>query len=179
MPQLFANNAVTLLGDSVLATDTNIRVLSGTGQLFPLPQRPEDYFLITLENQNATVREILKVTARNGDVFQVERGQENSIPLLWGQQTLVDLRETAGTITRLQQVVNDIVTISIGDDGFLRIYATEQFAPRSTQLWVGGLRQCLGTDYIEEYPSILKILYPISQSDLENGMNIVLDFYRK
>lgn len=179
MAQLFTNNAVTLLGTAILATDTSISMLPGTGALFPAIVRPGDYFLITLENQNATVREIIKVIGRSGDVFQVQRGYENTANLPWGQQTLVDLRETAGTLKRLQEVVNDLVVLSTGVDGFLRVTATEEFAIRSTKLWIGGLRQCLGTDYIEEYPTIIKILYPISTNDLQNGMNIVLDYYRK
>lgn len=179
MAQLFTNNSVTLLGTAILATDTSISVLPGTGALFPPLVKPGDYFIATLENQNASVREIIKVTARSGDVFQVQRGYENTPNLPWGQQTLVDLRETAGTLKRLQEVVNDLVILSTGVDGFLRVTSTEEFAIRSTKLWIGGLRQCLGTDYIEEYPTILKILYPISTNDLQNGMNIVLDYYRK
>ncbi len=143
-----------------------------------LIQKLEDYFIVTLENQLATQKEIIKVTSRNGDFFTVVREQENTTPFAWPQQTLVDLRETAGTLQRLQHIINDEVEISIGSDDRIRITSTEPFAPRSTQLWVGGLRQKLGVDYIEEFANVLKIQYSIDQNDFNNGLNIVLDFHR-
>ena len=178
MAQLFSNNAVSLLAHPVGPLDTQIMVVAGTGNLYPTPIAPDDYFLVTLEDQQATVREILKVTSRTGDVFTVVRAQEQTSVRSWPQITLVDLRDTAGTMKRLQQVVNHQVTMTLGEDNLYRINTTENFAPRSTQLWIGGLRQCLGKDYIEQDSHTIKLLFTFEQADLDAGLNIVLDFYR-
>ena len=87
LTQLFSNNAISLLSSAISATDTSLTVMSGYGDLFPQPTGDgSDYFLITLEDQNATVREIIKVTARSGDTFYfdlADRGLENTTALSW------------------------------------------------------------------------------------------------
>lgn len=178
MAQLFSNNAVSLLAYAIADTNTSLQVLPGTGQLYPSILSPDDFFVVTLEDQQALHREIIKVVGRANDTFTVIRGWENTTPLSWTQQTLVDLRETAGTMKRLQQVVNDTVLVSLDTDGLYLIQSSEAFAPRSTQLWIGGLRQCLGKDYIEETDDTIKLMYPFDPTDFANGVNIVLDFYR-
>jgi hypothetical protein len=104
MPQLFTNNAVSLLAAPISATATSLQVLPGHGALYPQPGSG-DFFLITLENQNATLREIIKVTGRSGDTFTfslADRGQEGTTAQAWtahpGADTLVDHRITAETI---------------------------------------------------------------------------------
>lgn len=105
--QLFSNNAVTLLAAPIGPSDTSMTVMAGYGAQFPNPA-PGEFFLITLENQTATAREIIKVTARSGDTFTVERAQEGTTALSWGaslgNDTLVDHRVTAETMTRAMQL---------------------------------------------------------------------------
>jgi hypothetical protein len=178
MAQLCANNAVSLLYAPINSTDTRIDVLAGMGYLFPAISSPEDFFVVTLEDQTQQHREIVKVTARNNDTFTVVRGFENTLPRVWGLRTLVDLRDTSGTMKRLQPVINDTIAVNLDPDTFYRITSSEPFAPRSTQLWIGGMRQALGKDYIEENNHTIKLLYQWNQSDFDNGVNLVLDFYR-
>jgi hypothetical protein len=106
LKQLFTNNAVTLLALPLAATDTSMTVMTGYGTLFPNPGVNE-FFLVTLENQAATAREIIKVTGRTGDVFTfalADRGQEGTTAQAWGassgNDTLVDHRVTAETMDR-------------------------------------------------------------------------------
>lgn len=101
--QLFANNAVSLLASPITAASTSLTVMSGYGVLFPQPTSAGEYFLITLEDQSALHREIIKVTGRIGDTFTgLTRGLEGTAPRAWGassgDDTLVDHRVTAETM---------------------------------------------------------------------------------
>ena len=104
LTQLFTNNAVSLLRHGISQIATSLTVLSGHGALFPSPGVNE-YFLITLEDQTASNREIIRVTGRVGDVFtfdMADRGQEGTTIQAWaasaGNDTLVDHRVTADTM---------------------------------------------------------------------------------
>lgn len=101
--QLFANNAVSLLAAAIGPGATSLSVLPGMGALFPQPSAPGEYFLVTLENEAATTREIVRVTGRTGDTLTgLVRGQEGTTALSWGSSpgndTLVDHRVTAQTM---------------------------------------------------------------------------------
>lgn len=108
LTQLFTNNAVSLLTAPISASGTSLNVMSGLGALYPQPSGTgDDYFLITLEDQAATVREIIKVTNRVGDTLfftLADRGLEGTTARAWtvaaGADTLVDHRVTAETMTR-------------------------------------------------------------------------------
>lgn len=104
MKQLFSNNAVSLISSPIDSTQTSITIIAGHGQLFPTPQANE-FFAVTLEDQAATVREIVHVTSRSGDTFTVLRGQEGTTARAWtaseGSDTLFDHRITADTLARL------------------------------------------------------------------------------
>lgn len=101
--QLFTNNAVSLLAIPISAGATSLTIMSGFGALFPQPVDPGDFFLVTLENETATAREIIRVTGRTGDTFTgLVRGQEGTTAQAWsaslGSDTLVDHRVTAETM---------------------------------------------------------------------------------
>jgi len=104
LKQLFTNNAVSLLAGNIGPTDTTLRVLPGHGEQFPTPQANE-FFTVTLEDQSASIQEIVHVYERNGDVFTIERAREGTEARAWsasqGNDTLVDHRLTAGTLDRL------------------------------------------------------------------------------
>lgn len=107
--QLFSNNAVTLLAAPLSIGATSLTVMSGHGAMFPQPSAPGEFFLVTLEDQNSTVREIIRVTARSGDTFSgILRAQEGTIPRAWGatigNDTLVDHRVTADTMKRAMEL---------------------------------------------------------------------------
>lgn len=103
--RLFTNNAVSLLQAGISASATTLNVIPGHGAMFPSPGANE-IFVVTLENQSASLREIVHVTARNNDTFTIVRGQEGTTPLNWpassGNDTLVDHRVTAGTLYYLK-----------------------------------------------------------------------------
>ena len=111
MKQLFTNNAVSLLVEGIGPTDTMLRVMAGHGEQFPTPQDNE-YFTVTLEDQSATMQEIIHVVHRDGDVFWIKRGEEGTTPRAWsasqGHDTLVDHRLTAATLMRLANTYDNL-----------------------------------------------------------------------
>lgn len=95
MAVLFTNNAATTLASSVAIGATSLTVASGGGALFPNPTAP-DYFLVTLIGISGTPIEIVKVTARSGDVFTIVRAQEGTTDSAFTGGDKVELRITAG-----------------------------------------------------------------------------------
>ena len=109
--QIFSNNAISLLASPLGIGDSVIQLLSGHGGMFPSPG-PDEFFLVTLEDQASSVREIVRISERVGDTLIVAaRGQEDTIARNWsasaGNDTLVDHRITAGTLQRLSNEYNN------------------------------------------------------------------------
>ena len=101
--QLFTNNAVALLATPISAGAASLTVMAGLGSLYPSPAAAGEYFLVTLEDQAGTVREIIRVNGRTDDTFTgLVRGQEGTTAQAWsaslGSDTLVDHRVTAETM---------------------------------------------------------------------------------
>lgn len=71
--QLFSNNAIALLKYDLTPSSASLIVHDGFGGVFPLPnQINQEFFLVTLESVDAPlVREIIKISGRVGDVFQI------------------------------------------------------------------------------------------------------------
>lgn len=98
---LFTNNASTSLASACAAGSAYINVLPGTAELFPVITTTNDYFLVTLVNPNSGQMEIMKVTSVNGDRFNVLRAQEGTTAMAFPQNTIVENRLTAGSLTQL------------------------------------------------------------------------------
>ncbi len=194
--QLFTNNAVSLLAAGISDTDTSLTVMAGYGVQFPQPTGDgSDFFLITLENQTASAREIIRVTGRSGDTFTFllsDRGQEGTTPQAWtaslGADTLVDHRITAETMRlamRLPEpgavvppgaeVVDDAFTL-LPQPTFTALVTTQQYAPNSTKVHCAGLRLKRGVDYVESGPSEIRLLFVITQENMDDGSNVVVDY---
>jgi hypothetical protein len=100
MSVLFTNNATTTLASSILSSATSLTVATGTGALFPTITG-SDYTMCTLQNTAGTTTEIVKVTARAGDVFTVVRAQEGTTAAGFASGDKFELRVTAGELTNL------------------------------------------------------------------------------
>jgi hypothetical protein len=104
MNQQFRNNAWSFLNGGINDVTTSILLTTGTGNRFPSPTGSE-YFLLTLIGLDGTVEdswEIVKVTARAGDVLTVERGQEGTTAATWSTGARIEMRLTAGSMETLQ-----------------------------------------------------------------------------
>jgi hypothetical protein len=196
--QLFTNNAVSLLAAPMTATDTTFVVMHGYGEQFPQPIGDgTDFFLVTLEDQSATVREIIRVIGRAGDTFMTTalgRAQEGTVARAWGasagNDTLVDHRITAETMRLAMflpvpgsvvppgaEVVDDSYSFVTGTTN-TTLTASGPYAPNSTKIHVAGLRLKRGVDFTETDPSAgtITLNFVITQANMDDGSNVVLDF---
>lgn len=80
---LFANNAKSTLAASINTTATSVTLQAGTGALFPNPTGGDFFALVLTDAATGSVFEIMKCTARAGDVCTVARAQEGTIALNW------------------------------------------------------------------------------------------------
>lgn len=104
MPQLYTNNAISLLEFDIGPSSLQFQVAPGEGDLFPQPVNADDFFLVTFENSIGTQREIVKCHGRIGDTIFIDpfgRGFEDTPIQAWPVDTLVDHRLTAYTLNRL------------------------------------------------------------------------------
>lgn len=110
MKQLFANNAATVLAQSLTSAATTLTV--SNGNVFPQPG-VDEFFLVTLSgfdsNGNEDVWEIVKCTGRVGNVLTIERAQEGTVARAWATASRVELRLTAGTMAG----VGDVTTTGV------------------------------------------------------------------
>jgi hypothetical protein len=98
---VFANNASSLLASGIAATDTELTVQAGQGQLFP-PITSGQLAPITLEDVNGNI-EIVYATGLVGDTLVIEREQENTTALPFASGSRVEQRLTMGVMQSLLQ----------------------------------------------------------------------------
>ena len=94
---LFTNNAATGLVYPISSTATTLTVNGGSGTLFPNPTGG-NYFIVTLISQLTGNIEIVKCTARSGDILTVVRAQEGTTAQSFATGDGVQLRITAGSL---------------------------------------------------------------------------------
>ena len=105
--QLFANNADSELDGAITSVATSITLKTGGGAKFPTPTGG-DFFLVTMFQKvgaSELNHEIVKCTARSGDVLTVVRAQEGTTGFAFSNADPVELRETAGTLASKQDVL--------------------------------------------------------------------------
>ncbi len=98
---VFANNASSVLVSPVAATDTELVLQAGQGQLFP-PLAAGQIAAVTLEDVNGNI-EITYVTGRIGDTLIVMRGQEGTTALPFSSGSRVEQRVTAAMMMIMLQ----------------------------------------------------------------------------
>ena len=97
---LAANNAQTVLAAGISSTATSLTVNTGTGTLFPSPAAGTSFFKLTIiDAATGSLTEIVHVTARDGDVFTIQRGQEGTAPRAWSANDIAANMMTAGTLS--------------------------------------------------------------------------------
>ena len=106
MIQLFSNNSASTLASGVSDVETALTLAAGEGANFPAVVAGE-YFLATLVEADVwaeTAWEVVKCTARSGDVLTVERAQDGTPARAWASATKISLRITAATLTEMRNV---------------------------------------------------------------------------
>ena len=101
--QRWENNAKTELIQPISETDTQILITPGSGSKFPNIS-DNQFFLVTIINPVTCEYEIVKVIDKSDDAFTVIRGQEETVPRAFPSGSKVELRLTAETLNRLQNL---------------------------------------------------------------------------
>jgi len=91
-----ANNAYSMLAAGITDSDVSLTLTPGTGSRFPI-LLPGDYFYVTMVNP-ANQTEIIKCTARSGDILTVQRGQESTVAREFNVGDRIEMRVTAQTL---------------------------------------------------------------------------------
>lgn len=95
-----ANDARTRLASSLSADATTLTVVDSS----KFPDAPFICVIYTVESY-----EVVKVVSKNGNVWNVERGQEGTTPRNWPSGTAIELRWTAGTYNLIKDTINQII----------------------------------------------------------------------
>jgi hypothetical protein len=106
--RIFANNASSSLASPISNVATSFTVATGEGAKFPTPSGG-DYFMLTLCKVTAGIEseiEIVKCTARSGDILTVTRAQEGTTGVAHATADLVSLRVTAAVMNEHEAFVS-------------------------------------------------------------------------
>lgn len=103
---LFANNSTSTLASGISSGATSITLASGKGGLYPAPTGG-DFFIATLQEGNTV--EIVKCTARSGDVLTVTRAQESTSASAFSTAAVLELRLTSGVMDLLAKLIGNQV----------------------------------------------------------------------
>lgn len=96
-----SNNASTRLASAVAAGGTSITVAAGTGALFPTLSA-DDWFPVTVLKSDGGL-EIMRCTARSGDVLTVTRAREGTTAMAFSAGDRVELRITKAAMAEFPQ----------------------------------------------------------------------------
>lgn len=176
---LAANNAQTVLAAGISSTATSLTVNAGTGTLFPSPVAGTSFFKLTIiDAATGSLTEIIHVTARNGDVFTIQRGQEGTVPRAWSANDIAANMMTAGTLSyimsNLQPLDATLTALAGLATGANKLpYFTGTDTAGQTDLTSVG-RDIIGKNTIAEILTYLT-LKSAAQRDVGTGTNQIPD----
>ena len=103
--ELYANNANSVLANSITSSTTTINLDPGTGVLFPQPVAGVSFFRMTITESTSpnSVIEIVYVIGRSTDQLTVIRGQEGTTAIAWSVNDLVANEVTKGMLEQFLQ----------------------------------------------------------------------------
>ncbi len=146
----FANNATSTLAAGITNVATSITVATGTGSRFPSPTGGQ-YFLATLIDAAGTQLEVVKVTARSGDVLTVVRAQEAiagtaATAYAFSSGDKIEARLTAGAIgselDRLDVPFNAVVDVFTGSGSAGPFtLSSDPGSKNNTSVYIAGVYQ--------------------------------------
>lgn len=129
MAQTFKNDARSVLEKAALSTATTLQIVGGDFRRFP---SGGEFYLNLL---GATRNEVVKVTARNGDILTVERGQNGTSAEDWPAGTLVYQTLPEVLLSNIAQV-EDFRQGAYNPNGALTsLYFGEKFYQTDDELW--------------------------------------------
>lgn len=128
MAVLLTNNASSRLAVALTAGATSFSVTSGEGAEFPsLAAGSGNWFPVTLVKASGAL-EIVRCTARAGDVFTVTRAQEGTSAQAFSVGDRVELRLTKAVIDDILQQLSDLSNAALLDANNLSDVASKPTA---------------------------------------------------
>ena len=167
---LYTNNAATYLAFGITNTATTMQVSANAGSLFPNPTGG-DYFYVSLISLSGPIIEIVKCTARSGDIFTIERGQEGTTPLYWNMGDNVQLRITAAGmnyITGATATTTEEESQVATQGQTVFTLTTFDYSPGTNNLavFVNGSKQVAGLNYSETSLNTVTFLTGLNVGDV-------------
>lgn len=164
----YINNFATTLDGAVAVPDTSITVTEGSD--LPVITGSEFYLLTLTDVATGLLIEVVKVTARTGDVLTVVRAQGGTLALAWLDLDVVEMRATADSFTRLaegNQLVGTTDTptftdVIIGTDTLVEV-RDHTYANLASGVITGGLITINGGD--------------AAKFDISAGHGVIIDYY--
>jgi hypothetical protein len=92
---LYANNAAGTLLSGLTNVSASLTLNAGQGAAFPSPVPPQVFYVTLTDAATQTLIEIVKVTAKSGDVFSITRAQDGTSALSWNAGDIVSQRTIA------------------------------------------------------------------------------------
>ncbi len=106
------NNATALLSGAITDSDTEVALASGAGSRFPTLSAEGEWFPLTVIAADGGY-EIMRVTARSGDVLTVSRAQEGTSAQPFDANSRADLRLTAAAIADIIDDLEAVMAASV------------------------------------------------------------------
>lgn len=102
MPFKFSNAATATLASSITSSSTTLSVAAGLGALFPSMAAGEFFAGVLVDSSNNV--EIVRVTARTGDVMTVTRAQEGTTARAYSAGSRFEVRLTSAGLSNFLQL---------------------------------------------------------------------------
>lgn len=102
MPFKFSNAATATLASSITSSSTTLSVAAGLGALFPSMAAGEFFAGVLVDSSNNV--EIVRVTARTGDVMTVARAQEGTTARAYSSGSRFEVRLTSAGLNNFLQI---------------------------------------------------------------------------
>ena len=113
--QKFTNNASSTLASGITNIATTLTLVGGGGSEFPSLSGGNWFIATIISQSNPNVYEIIKCTARSGDVFStIVRGQEGTSAASWSAGDYVNMQVTAGALNNFSAETSAVLSVTGG-----------------------------------------------------------------
>lgn len=144
-------------------------------------------FLATLWNSNSFPNpcddpntEIVKVTGVSGNIFTIERGQENTVGKAHSNGSAIAMLITAGTFEEIEDAITTGISLPVIGENLssqangsnTTFTLANDYVANTTALYINGQRMTRGADYTEATDDTIEI--PIF---VNSGEKVVIDYY--
>ena len=115
---LFSNNAVATLAAPLTSGATTFTVAAdGGADTFGVPGGSQVQLATLTDASGPNAHEVVLITGRSGNVFTVQRGQEDTVAAAWSAGAKISARVTAGMLRTFPQRLNGFLHTRMENPG--------------------------------------------------------------